>query len=127
LHHTGTQHRKCADTDDAALMQANVFKVCDEPHPVLVGGMVDKCLKGDLVSAHWDMMGLCNHGYATSDVITTVFRVVRGYKMEEFLKLEFMREVGYCQMRISEGVNSRLQLSGMLAKLCKLSARAQRR
>ena len=108
-------------------MQKNVFKVCDEPHPVLVGSMIGKCLAGDLMSAHWDMMGLCNHGYATSDVISTVFRVVRGYTMEEFLKLEFMREVGYCQMRISEGVNSRLQLSGMLAKLCRLAARTQQK
>jgi replication factor C subunit 2/4 len=109
------------------MLQKNVFKVCDEPHPVLVSTMISKCLAGDLVSAHWSMMGLCNNGYATSDVISTVFRVVRGYTMEEFLKLEFMREVGYCQMRISEGVNSRLQLSGMLAKLCKLAARTQQR
>ena len=108
------------------VLQANVFKVCDEPHPILVGGMIGKCLKGDLEGAHWDMMGLCEHGYATSDVITTVFRVVRGYQMEEYMKLEFMREVGYCQMRISEGVNSRLQLSGMLAKLCRLAAKAQK-
>ena len=108
-------------------MQQNVFKVCDEPHPKIVANIVDSCLAGDLLQAHWDMMGLCDHGYATSDVIATVFRVVRGHQIEEYLKLEFMREVGYCQMRISEGVNSRLQLSGMLAKLCKLAARVQRK
>ena len=30
-----------------------------------------------------------------------------------------MQEVGFCHMRIEDGVNSRLQLSGLLAKLCK--------
>lgn len=28
------------------------------------------------------------------------------------------QEIGFCHMRVSEGVNSRLQLSGLLAKLC---------
>lgn len=41
--------------------------------------------------------------------------------MTEFLKLEFLREIGFTHMRIGDGVNSRLQMSGMLAKLCKLA------
>lgn len=98
--------------------------MCDEPHPLIISGMVEKCLKGDLENAHWDMMGLCNHGYATSDIVSTVFRVVRGMQLEEFIKLEFLREIGYAQMRVAEGVASRLQMSGLLAKLCALAARA---
>lgn len=35
------------------------------------------------------------------------------------------QEVGFCHMRIGEGVNSRLQLSGLLAKLCKVVIRSQ--
>lgn len=107
-------------------VQENVFKVCDEPHPLIISGMIQKCLKGELESAHWDIMGLCNHGYAASDIVTTVFRVVRGMQLEEFMKLEYLREIGYAQMRVAEGVHSRLQMSGMLAKLCILSARAQK-
>ena len=30
-----------------------------------------------------------------------------------------VQEVGFCHMRVEDGVNSRLQLSGLLAKLCK--------
>jgi replication factor C subunit 2/4 len=41
--------------------------------------------------------------------------------MTEFLKLEFLREIGFTHMRIGDGVSSRLQMSGMLAKLCKLA------
>lgn len=36
-----------------------------------------------------------------------------------------MQEVGFCHMRISDGVNSRLQLSGLLAKLCKVTLKSQ--
>jgi replication factor C subunit 2/4 len=105
-------------------LQENVFRVCDEPHPLIIAGMIEKCLKGDLENAHWDMMKLCQHGYATSDIVSTVFRVVRGMQLEEYLKLEFLREIGYAQMRVSEGVASRLQMTGLLAKLCALAARA---
>ena len=41
------------------------------------------------------------------------------------LKLCCMQEVGFCHMRISDGVNSRLQLSGLLAKLCKVTLKSQ--
>lgn len=58
------------------------------------------------------------------DIITTVFRVVKNYEMPEFLKLEFIRETGFAHMRIGDGVSSRLQLSGLLAKLCKAAAKA---
>lgn len=38
--------------------------------------------------------------------------------LQEYLKLEFLREIGFCHLRISEGVDSRLQLAGLLAKMC---------
>jgi replication factor C subunit 2/4 len=44
--------------------------------------------------------------------------------LPEFLKLEYLKEIGFCHMRIGDGVNSRLQLSGLLAKLCKLTLQA---
>ena len=36
------------------------------------------------------------------------------------------QEIGFCHIRISDGVGSRLQLSGLLAKLCKLTLQARR-
>ena len=61
-------------------------------------------------------------GYACEDIITNIFRVCKTHPMGEFLKLEFIKEIGMTHMRIVEGVNSLLQLSGLLAKLCKKSA-----
>ncbi|KAL3157939.1 Subunit of heteropentameric Replication factor C (RF-C) [Trebouxia sp. C0010 RCD-2024] len=105
--------------------QDNVFKVCDQPHPILVGNLISHCLSAELDGAYGIMKHLCDLGYSATDIITTLFRVVRNYKMQEFLKLEFIKEVGFCHMRISDGVNSRLQLSGLLAKLCKVTLKSQ--
>lgn len=37
---------------------------------------------------------LVDQGYSTSDIITTVFRVVRNSQIAEFLKLEFLKVQG---------------------------------
>ncbi len=40
--------------------------------------------------------------------------------MEEKIKLEYMKVIGTAHMRILDGLDSLLQLSGLLAKLCLL-------
>jgi replication factor C subunit 2/4 len=40
------------------------------------------------------------------------------------MQLEFLREIGFTHVRIGDGVNSRLQLSGLLARLCRISGAA---
>jgi hypothetical protein len=37
-----------------------------------------------------------------------------------------LQEIGLAHMRISDGVGSRLQLSGLLARLCKLSSKVRK-
>ena len=37
------------------------------------------------------LQALCDLGYSAMDIITTLFRVVRNYNMQEFLKLEFIK------------------------------------
>ena len=71
--------------------QDNVFKVCDQPHPILVGNLISHCLSAELDGAYGIMKHLCDLGYSATDIITTLFRVVRNYKMQEFLKLEFIK------------------------------------
>ena len=42
------------------------------------------------------------------------------FRSDEMLSyLKFLQEIGYTHMRIVEGVDSLLQLSGLLARLCK--------
>ncbi len=52
----------------------------------------------------------------------TLFRVSRNYDMEEKIKLEYMKVIGTAHMRILDGLDSLLQLSGLLAKLCLIQA-----
>lgn len=96
--------------------QENVFKVCDQPHPLHVKNMVNNVLKGNFDDACGGLKQLYDLGYSPTDIITTLFRVIKNYDMAEYLKLEFMKETGFAHMRICDGVGSYLQMCGLLAK-----------
>lgn len=117
-----------------------VFRVCDQPHPVLVGAVVKSCTEARIDDAYEGMkvgsagvigvragnqdagalpslqrplppptgctlpslppsrtpsprarQALCGMGYSASDIIAILFRVVRSYAMNEYLKLEYIK------------------------------------
>jgi len=41
--------------------------------------------------------------------------------MEEWTRLEYIKEIGKTHLRILEGVNSFMQLTALVARLCRLS------
>ncbi len=53
--------------------------------------VVRDCLQVDLVGANDGMTELWNLGYSATDIITTLFRVVRNLDMQEYLKLEYIK------------------------------------
>jgi len=102
-----------------SITDTNVYKVCDEPHPAVVHSMIESCAKGDIDEAAKLLGDLYEQGYAAIDLVSTIFRVVKAdTKMPESQKLAFIREIGITHMRVLEGVESLLQLSGLLARLC---------
>lgn len=57
----------------------NVFKVCDQPHPIVVQTMIRACLKGDIDAALEKLHELWAQGYSAVDIIVTLFRVVKTF------------------------------------------------
>ena len=104
----------------------NVFKVCDEPHPLYIKDILKNCLDQNIDEAIKIMHDLYKMGYSPEDIITNMFRVTKNYPLPEYLKLEFIREIGITHMRIAQGVNSLLQLSALVAKLCKKTMKSDK-
>ena len=100
----------------------NVFKVVDSPHPVKVQAMVKACWEGKVDAALETLEELWGLGYSSHDIISTMFKVTKSMPgLSEHARLEFIREIGFCHMRILEGVQTLLQLSGCVARLCKVN------
>jgi len=104
----------------------NVFKVCDQPHPVAVQTIIRACSKGDIENSMIKLQELWNQGYSAVDIIVTIFRVVKTFdELPEYTKLEYIKEIGFTHMRILEGVGTLIQLGGLVARLCKMNIKPQ--
>nr|XP_022905396.1 replication factor C subunit 2-like [Onthophagus taurus]XP_022905407.1 replication factor C subunit 2-like [Onthophagus taurus] len=99
----------------------NVFKVCDEPHPILIKDMLKHCVEGDVRKAYKIIDHLWHLGYAAEDIIKNVFKVCKNMDLEESIKLAFIKEIGLTHQCIVDGLTTLLQMSGMLSRLCKAS------
>ena len=99
----------------------NVFKVCDEPHPLIVKQIIDNCMEQKLEESIKLLGHLWKLGYSADDIINVLFRVVKYATMPEYLKLEYLKLVGLTHARVSQGLNSLLQLNALLAKFAKIT------
>ncbi|KAJ2490606.1 phosphatidylcholine and lysophosphatidylcholine phospholipase [Coemansia sp. RSA 2050] len=100
----------------------NVFRVCDQPHPVIIRKMLESCGRGEVDDAVACITVLWTQGYSAVDIITSVFRVVKVYDdLDEDKKLKFIREIGITHMRIVDGLQTLVQLQGLAARLCKFA------
>jgi replication factor C subunit 2/4 len=103
----------------------NVFKVCDQPHPLAVAAALKACAAGELDSAMATLLELHTKGYSCMDVIGTLFRVTKtadDRELPEAVKLAFIREIGFAHMRAGDGVGSALQVAGLTCKLFRVAA-----
>ena len=73
---------------------ANVYKVCDQPHPVAVEAIIRSCIEGKIDPALGRLDQVWGEGFAAVDIVTTLFKVTKAMEMPEFLKLEFIKEIG---------------------------------
>ncbi|KAH7554775.1 hypothetical protein BM1_07436 [Bipolaris maydis] len=104
----------------------NVFKVVDSPHPIKVQSMIKACHEQRIDDALAALKELWDLGYSCHDIISTMFKVTKTIDtLSEHAKLEFIKEIGFTHMRILEGVQTLLQLSGCVARLCKINMQPQ--
>eukprot|EP00934_Nitzschia_sp_Nitz4_P005768 Nitzschia sp. Nitz4//scaffold254_size28068//21119//22246//NITZ4_008156-RA/size28068-augustus-gene-0.33-mRNA-1//-1//CDS//3329544346//5758//frame0 len=110
-----------ASSTGKVVNQALVFQVCDQPHPNVVRTVLDHVHQGELHPAIQHLQSLWDLGYSPSDIMGTLFKVTKAHtQLGEGKKLYFLREIGFAQMRISNGVHSLLQLVGLLGRLCQV-------
>ncbi len=55
--------------------------------------LIAQCIDGNIEEAHVYLNSLWKDGYSANDIITTVFKVVKNYQMEEHLQLEFTKVI----------------------------------
>ncbi|KAL9084673.1 MAG: hypothetical protein Q9159_005103 [Coniocarpon cinnabarinum] len=98
-----------------------VFRVVDSPHPIKVQSLLRQALGGDVEGALEVLRELWGLGYSAHDVVSTMFKVSKTMPgVEEGKRLEVVREIGFAHMRILEGVQTFVQLSGLVARVSRM-------
>mmetsp|Transcript_12052 Transcript_12052/g.23212 ORF Transcript_12052/g.23212 Transcript_12052/m.23212 type:complete len:323 (-) Transcript_12052:149-1117(-) len=103
--------------------EENVYKVVDKPHPVLMLKIITACSKGNILEAIEILDKIWNEGYSAIDIIGTLFRVTKTADIHPKVLLAFIKEIGFTHMRISEGLDSKLQITGLLSRICMAATR----
>jgi replication factor C subunit 2/4 len=57
----------------------NVFKVCDQPHPIIMQAIIRACVKSNIEGAMEKLSELWGQGYSAVDIVVTLFRVVKTF------------------------------------------------
>ncbi|CAI5756312.1 unnamed protein product [Candida verbasci] len=98
----------------------NVFKIVDQPHPLIIKRILNFCLKKEIDKAIELLDGLWYKGYSAIDIVTSSFKVAKTIEVEEQKRLEMLKEIGFVHMRVLEGVATYLQLCGLYSKICEI-------
>lgn len=60
--------------------------------------MVRNVIEGKFDDACYGLKQLYDMGYSPTDIITTLFRIIKNYDMAEYLKLEFLKVDKSCRV-----------------------------
>jgi DNA polymerase III delta prime subunit len=96
----------------------NCLQVCDQPHPLHVKNMIKNVLDGKYDEACSSMKQLYDLGYSPTDIITTLFRVVKNYDMAEYLKLEMLKVTSQLCIVVGALYCSNLHIGGLCVCVC---------
>jgi replication factor C subunit 2/4 len=103
------------------ITKQNVFQICDVPSKEKTEKMFKKLLKGDLDGGIRDFEMLWKENYCLHDLVIYIARTCE--RMEEVqldLRMEMMVLASHLKMNEAEGIVSKTQILGFLAKVCQL-------
>jgi len=114
---------QCTSAGYGTVTKDAVYKICDEPHPEKLREMFELCVHGESQRAFEILDGLYQLGYSVDDLMGTMFKIVKTHDLPEVLRLEFIKEIGKVHVVVVQGLTTRLQLAGLIARLSQVHAR----
>ncbi len=96
-----------------------IYQICDKPQPILIKKILNACYKKSFEVAKEQVIELCEKGFAMTDIIILLFKMICNEKdLEEKKKIEMLKIITTYHQRIIYGTSTELQLIGCLAHLC---------
>ncbi|AYV85039.1 MAG: putative replication factor C small subunit [Satyrvirus sp.] len=96
-----------------------VLSICKVPDPEEIKNIIELCLNKKLEEADKQMDNIIKDGYYYLDIVTGFIYVLSKYDMDNDKKLKLIEIINRTKIVVSNGLRSKLQLSGMLCRLIK--------
>ena len=58
--------------------------------------------------------------YSPADILGTIYNVSKSLDISDEIKLPILKEIGFAQLRVSEGLSTLCQLVSLIGYLCKI-------
>jgi len=99
----------------------NVYKMCDQPQPILITNIINACMIGDIITAVNYAIELRKKGYCVNDIVLGMLSILKEMNMKDETKINYIQYVSESYMEINDCVDSELQLWNCLAKMAEIS------
>lgn len=99
----------------------NVYKLCDKPNPLIIKKIFIACFNNNIFTALSLLNNLRNNGYSSSDIIISMKNFFKFNTIDSIpysIIIQYLSEISKTAITISQGIDSRLQTSGCICKLC---------
>jgi len=99
----------------------NVYKLYDIPHPAIIKNIFIACKDKNIHDAIINLNILRNKGYSSSDICSSMINTIKAHNfniIDEETKIKFLNEICATSIIVNRGIDTPLQLSGCVAKLC---------
>ncbi len=119
--------RKLTNTLQGAAVANNkvsekeIYEIASRARPKEVVAMLQYSISGDFTKARNELNTLMlEYGMSGEDVLLQCYREAMNLPVTDKTKLDIIKEIGECNLRIVEGANDRIQLEAMIASLAML-------
>lgn len=99
----------------------NVYKLYDKPPPVVIKNIFLDCHNKDFKNAVIAIKKLVEKGYSGADITMSMLNTLKMVQIDELdenTKIQYSKEIADTCLAINRGVNTYLQITGCIAKLC---------
>lgn len=99
----------------------NILKICDIPEPKLLKSIIKYITKNKFVESMNLINDISSMGFSNTDIVNTLLQIIKKYPFKsEKNRLLLIKELGITNIRLINGVDSKLQLFGMLVRMCNI-------
>jgi replication factor C subunit 2/4 len=101
----------------------NVLKICDIPQPELLSNIIINAQQNNFVESYNHITKIYNMGYSPIDIVNTLFDILKNSNIEDEIRMKMVKEIAFTNIRIINGIDTTLQLAGLISRLCQLNSK----